>query len=311
VPIRLLAGYSGPPRTDSAGRVWNPDRHFFGGGGWRRDPGFIARTSDPFLFEHSRTGDFSYSFPLKPGVYELHLFFSTPMRSSEGVSTFSVWINGKPVLEGFDINADALGDNIADERVFLDVSPDKDGLLRIGVSSMMGPPTLNAIEILLGTPHKLLPIRLITQTTPFTDRRGQFWHPDNYFMHGRLSAQTRPILDSPDPDLFSRERYGHFTYAIPVDTRGRYTLVLHFAEFYFGSGASGNGGPGSRVFKVMCNGEMLLDNFDILKEASSLHEVTKTFRHLKPSAQGKLNLTFEPIENNATISGIEVLDEAQ
>jgi hypothetical protein len=32
---------------------------------------------------------------------------------------------------------------------------------------------------------------------------------------------------------------------------------------------------------------------------------------VKPSAQGKLNLTFEPIANNATISGIEVLDESQ
>jgi hypothetical protein len=61
----------------------------------------------------------------------------------------------------------------------------------------------------------------------------------------------------------------------------------------------------------MCNGETLLDNFDIYKEAGSLHALTKTFYHLKASAQGKLNLTFEPNVNNATISGIEVLDESQ
>jgi hypothetical protein len=61
----------------------------------------------------------------------------------------------------------------------------------------------------------------------------------------------------------------------------------------------------------MCNGETLLDNFDIYKEAGSLHAVTKTFYHVKPSAQGKLNLIFEPIMNNATVSGIEVLDESQ
>lgn len=61
----------------------------------------------------------------------------------------------------------------------------------------------------------------------------------------------------------------------------------------------------------MCNGETLLDGFDTLKEAKSLHEVTKTFHHLKPIAQGKLNLTFEPIVNNATISGVEVMDESQ
>jgi hypothetical protein len=147
------------------------------------------------------------------------------------------------------------------------------------------------------------------QSTSFTDHSGQFWQPDNYFMNGRLSDQRQEIVGSPDPDLFATERYGHFSYAIPVDTRDQYTLVLHFVEFYFGSQAAG--GVGSRVFRVMCNGETLLDNFDIYKEAGSLHVLTKTFYHLKPSAQGKLNITFEPVVNNASVSGIEVLDESQ
>ena len=306
--IRLLAGYSGPPRTDSAGKVWNPDRYFSGGGSWERTPGFIARTSDPFIFEHSRTGDFSYRIPLKPGSYELHLFFLTPARADEAVSTFNVTINGNLVLPGFDVNMDAMGPNIADERVFRDVSPGQDGFLRLGFSGAMGPPKLNAIEILRSAHHAQLPIRLIMQTTPMIDHKGRFWHPDNYFMSGRLSDQLHPLPDSPDPDLFSGERYGHFSYAIPVDTRDTYTLVLHFAEFYFHSAASGTNG---RLFKVMCNGQTLLNNFDIFKEAGSLHELTKTFHHLKPSAQGKLNITFEPIVNNATVSGIEVLDESR
>lgn len=309
--IRLLAGYSGPPRTDSAGRLWGPDQYFTTGGTWRRGPEFLARTSDPFIFEHSRTGDFSYSIPFKPGPYELHLFFSTPVRSDQAFSTFFVALNGQSILAPFDIDADAMGPNIADERVFRDVTPDKEGVLRIAFFGGMGSPLVNAIEIVPGIPHAQLPIRLIMQTTPLTDHKGQVWRPDNYFMEGRLSGPTRPVLNSPDPDLFAGERFGHFSYAIPVDTRDRYTLLLHFVEFYFGVGAPGQGGLGSRIFKVMCNGETLLDNFDIFKEAGSLHEVTKTFHHLKPSAQGKLNLTFEPIANNATISGIEVLDEGK
>ena len=308
--IRLLAGYSGPPRIDSAGKTWNPDQYFSGGGSWQRAPAFIARTSDPFLFEHSRTGDFSYSIPIRPGIYELHLFFSTPVQAYESTS-FNVWVNGEVRLLSFDINADALWDNIADERVFRDIAPDKDGLLRIAFTGATGAPSLNAIEILPGVPHAQLPIRLIMQTTPITDHEGRLWHPDSYYMHGRLTAQTHPLPHSPDPDLFSGERFGHFTYALPADTRDRYTLVLHFAEFYFGSGAPGSGGKGSRVFKVMCNGQTLLDDFDIFNEAGSLNELTKTFHHLKPSALGKLNLTFEPIHNNATVSGIELLDESQ
>ena len=309
--IRLLAGYSGPPRTDSAGQVWSPDQYFAAGGNWRRGSEFLARTSDPFIFDHFRTGDFNYSIPLKPGSYELHLFFSSLIRSDQGLSTFNVDVNGKRILESLDVDADALGPNIADERVFRDISPDHDGMLHIVFSGGTASPAVSAIEIIPGVPNAQLPIRLITQTAPLTDHKGQVWSPDNYFMEGRLSAPPRPLPNSPDPDLFAAERYGHFNYAIPVDTRDRYTLVLHFVEFYFGSGASGNGGVGSRVFKVMCNGETLLDNFDIYKEAGTLHEITKSFRHLKPSPQGKLNLTFEPIANNATLSGIEVLDEAQ
>jgi hypothetical protein len=303
-PVRLLAGYSGPPRTDSAGNVWNPDQYFSGGGPWQRAAGPLARTSDPFIFEHLRTGDFSYAIPLKTGSYELHLFFSTPV---EMVATFNVSLPGQYLLPGFDINSDAMGANIADEKVFRGVSPDADGFLRIAFADVMAPPSLCAIEILPSIGPGQNPIRIIMQTTPQTDSKGQVWHPDNYYMNGQLST-PRPLADSSDPDLFGAERYGHFSYAIPVDVRDTYTVILHFAEFYFTSAASGSSG---RLFKVMCNGQTLLDNFDVYREAGSLHEISKIFRHLKPSAQGKLNLTFEPIENNATVSGIEVLDEAK
>ena len=124
----------------------------------------------------------------------------------------------------------------------------------------------------------------------FTDHNGQFWHPDDYYMNGHLSDQHHEVEGSPDPELFSTERYGHFSYAIPVDTRDRYTLILHFVELYFGNQAGGAGGVGSRVFKVMCNGETLLDNFDIYKEAGSLHVLTKTFYSSETLRAGQTQL---------------------
>jgi hypothetical protein len=42
-----------------------------------------------------------------------------------------------------------------------------------------------------------------------------------------------------------------------------------------------------------------------------LHALTKTFNHLQPSSEGKLDLTFEPIVNEATVSAIEVIDESE
>lgn len=311
MPLRLLAGYSGEPQKDNVGADWEPDNYVQGGGPWTRPEGPIARTSDPLIFQHWRIGDCEYNIPLRPGVYELHLYFVASDSSSDNLSTFGLLINGTQVLEGFDINSDALGENVADERVFRDVSPASDGMLHLQFKSERGAPQISAIELLPGLPHMQIPIRIVTQRTSFTDHNGHFWHPDDYFMNGRLSDQSYEIAGSPDPGLFDMERYGHFTYALPVDPRDRYTLILHFVEFYFGPGRPGGGGVGSRIFRVMCNGETLLDNFDIFKEAGSLRVLTKTFYHLKPSAQGKLNLTFEPIVNNATVSGIEVLDESR
>jgi hypothetical protein len=311
VPLRVMAGYRGKPHIDSAGAVWQSDQYFHYGGTWERPQSLVARTSDPMLFDQWRNGDFSYDIPLRPGVYELHLYFIAAEAPSNGASTFTVSVNGETVLSGFDVNSDALGANIADERILRDVSPGSNGLLHLGFDSERGSAALSAFEVLPATPHRQLPIRLVTQPTSYTDRNNQFWHPDDYYMNGYTSTRRTQIAGTPDPDIFTAERYGHFTYAIPVDTRDRYTVILHFAEFYFGPSASGVGGVGSRVFRVLCNGNTLLDNFDIYKETGSLHALTKTFYHLQPTAQGKLSLTFEPIVNNATVSGIEVLDESQ
>jgi hypothetical protein len=172
-------------------------------------------------------------------------------------------------------------------------------------------PSLNALEILPGLPHRQLPSRLVMQQAAVTDHVGNRWHPDTYFQNGTLSDPPQQISGTPDPGLYAQERFGHFAYSIPVDTHGRYTLILHFAEHYWVPNPSDSVGVGSRVFRVFCNGTTLLDNFDILKEAGSLHALTKTFYHLRPSPEGKLDLTFEPIENYATVSAIEVIDESE
>jgi len=62
------------------------------------------------------------------------------------------------------------------------------------------------------------------QSTPLTDHKGQLWHPDDYFMNGRLSASDSPACWIPRrPDLFSRERYGHFK----LRDAGRYAGQVH------------------------------------------------------------------------------------
>jgi hypothetical protein len=309
--VHLMAGYSGSDVIDSSGVQWKPDRFYAGGTPWASGGGFVRRTSRPFLFTNWRNGEFGYRIPLQPGVYELRLHFVSPLRlGDEKIFDFDVWLGGKPLLTAFDVSLDAQGADVADEKVFRDIAPDEDGFVRLNFTNRTGTPWLNALEIVPGIPRKQRPIRITTQPTAFVDHKGQRWRADDYFLNGFRSIDHRAVSGTEDPELFGAERYGYFNYAIPVDTRGRYTVVLHFAEFYFGPQSQGGGGVGSRIFHVLCNGRTLLENFDVYKEGGARRVITKTFSNIKPSAQGKINLTFEPVVNNATVSGIEILDES-
>ena len=106
VPLRLLAGYVGSPKVDSAGAYWEADRYFTGSAGFERPKTPIARTVDPMLFDHWRTGgEFSYDIPLAPGIYELHLFF-VASPPDDDTQFFDVIANGKSLLRAFNISAD-------------------------------------------------------------------------------------------------------------------------------------------------------------------------------------------------------------
>jgi hypothetical protein len=324
-PVRILAGYSKNNYTDHSGQLWGPDRYFTGGLTRNSPPQFIDRTSDATMYQNWREGEFTYDVPLKPGVYELGLYFAETIYGSntlagggEGSRTFNVALNGKPLLAEFDPIADAGSNNTADKRVFVDVTPAADGKLHLQFSKFVGPTPpqdtaiLNAIEIVPGIPGKMRPVRIVAQTNSYTDHSGQVWIPDLYASQGRLALHNRPVEQTADPGLYYGERYGHFSFAIPVATGRQYGLTLHFAETYFGPQNSGHGGPGSRLFDVYCNGVALLRNFDIFKEAGGADRaVQKTFHALPASAAGKLFLTFVPVKNYACVNAIEVVDESK
>ena len=124
--------------------------------------------------------------------------------------------------------------------------------------------------------------------------------------------RTDPVRNTADPELYMGERYGNFTYTIPVTPGGRYTATLRFCESWFGPKKPANGGARNRVFDVYCNGVALLRNFDIFKEAGGEDRaLDKTFHALEPNARGKLVFSFVPVRNYACVNAIEVLDEAK
>ncbi len=323
--LRMIAG-STNSYVDRSGRTWGLDR-FFSGGSF---PVVAAserlfRTLDPDIYRHGRQGDFKYDIPLAPGSYELHLHFAetgladfiSAESSGEGQRLFRVFANGKQILDLFDVVADAAGANISDERVFRDIAPAKDGFLRLNFVSQRGAAMLNGIEVLPVSSGKVRPIRIRAGwPSSWRDSAGQEWRADSYFLGGNALVRgknpTRANNSiSPDMALYASERWGHFSYAVPV-AEGRYRVTLKFCEGHYGPGNTGVGGLGSRVFDVYCNGVALLRNFDIFKQAGGEgRPVDQTFSGIRPTAQGKIVLTFVPVMKMACVNAIEVVEDSE
>jgi len=69
------------------------------------------------------------------------------------------------------------------------------------------------------------------------------------------------------------------------------------------------GGAGSRIFNVYGSGTTLLRRFEIFAEGGGSRAVEKVFHKLTPNAQGRIDLTFEPVVEYATVQAIELTPE--
>ena len=312
--VRIRCGYSRPMFKDDEGNVWSGDRYFSGGFVTELPEQHIAGTRDPELYLTARSGVFSYKIPLAQGDYEVRLYFAettyspaSTLGGGENSRVFDVRLNGRPLLSQFDIVADA-GANTADVRVFRDISPDKDGYLHLDFNGSLGLPIINAIEIVPGLPHRLRPIRMVAQNSFYVDKSGNLWMPDAYFSSGRIGADRVVAGGTTEPGLFAGERYGNFTYALPVD-QGNYRLTLYFSEKYWGASAARKDGAGKRVFDIFCNGTALTRRLDIAREVGPGRALVKVYHDLQPNAQGKLIVSFVPEVNYASVDAVEVEQE--
>jgi Malectin domain len=319
--IRILAG-ANRSLVDHAGKLWSADAGFTGGLAVKSAVQHIERAQDSGFYRTSRQGEFRYDIPLKSGVYELHLHFAetvygpeTTGTDGEGSRLMTVRANGKTLLSHFDVIGDAGESRMADVKVFTGVRPAADGLLHLEFEGEDGKEAmLSAIEILPGVAGQIRPVRILARQSPYYSNDSHWWSPDNYFEGGQLASYAQEVTGTDDPELYETERWGNFSYAIPV-TPGRYSLLLHFAARRSNPGEPAPADRSiyvSRVFNVFCNGRTLLENFDLGREAEGRGDVViKRFTAIEPNAQGKIMLSFEPVTGHATVSGIEVLPEGR
>jgi hypothetical protein len=316
--VRILAGAT-RSFVDHAGKLWSTDMEFSGGTAVKSSVQHIWRTPNPDFYRTSRQGQFRYDIPLRKGTYELRLHFAetvygpeTTGTGGEGSRIMTVRANGRPLLTGFDVVADSGASRTADVKVFPDVTPAADGQLHLEFAGEDGKQaTLSAIEILPGVRGHMRPVRILARQTPYYSNDSHWWSPDNYFEGGEIASYPSPVNGTDDPELYETERWGNFSYAIPV-APGKYALTLLFAVHRSPTdqGASAAEKPASaRVFNVFCNGKALLQDFDLQKEAGESDVLSRRITGLEPNAQGKLMLSFVPVEGYASVTGIEVLPQ--
>jgi hypothetical protein len=213
-------------------------------------------------------------------------------------------------MRELDVVADAGGPNTADVKVFKDITPAADGKLHLRFTGRNQRALVNAIEVIPVLKGKMRPLRWRANETPYTDHAGNLWLADQYFRGGRLSRFHAIVSHSLDPGLYEGERFGSFTYSVPVAADGSYSVQMHFAENYF----SGWVGPVSppRLFSVYANHTALLRDFDVSHEAGGpVTAFTKTCRGIKPNPFDKIVLSFEPSTQFAIVNAISVEDEAK
>ena len=303
--IHALIGNDRAAYLDRAGFSWQSDRFCSGGQTFTAVGHTISGTDETQLFSSGRRGAFKCAYPVPPGTYEVHLMFAETSGLQENSRNVVFSINGA-APHNLDVVDDAGGDDIATTKIYADVQPAKDGMIHVDFTSPES--FVNAIEILPGLPHRMLPTRIVTGHSAYRDSTGNLWLPDRYSFGGRLSWFVGDLSKVPDRGLYEWHRFGHFRYVIPVAGGAKYTLKLYFLEHWFGVQNGGVGGIGNRIFDVSCNGSMLLKSFDIYREAAS-GPLVKTFSHIEPTAQGKIELNFTPAVNYPSVSAIEIISE--
>lgn len=139
----IIAGSTGSWES-AAGDMYSADAYYSGGGtAVNVEP--IGGTPDAPLYQSERNGNFSYSFPVPDGPYQVTLKFSENYWNCSGCREFDVSLQGNTVLSDFDIYAAAGGEYKAiDESFVADVT---NGAVDLVFTSVIDKAKVDAIAI--------------------------------------------------------------------------------------------------------------------------------------------------------------------
>ncbi|WP_051189409.1 malectin domain-containing carbohydrate-binding protein [Daejeonella oryzae] len=131
----------------------------------------------------------------------------------------------------------------------------------------------------------------------FTASNGIKYLSDRYFTGGNVYSSSSSISGTTDDVLYQKERYGNFSYSIPV-SNGIYEVTLKLAETVYSS-------VSQRRFDVLFEGTEQISNLDLFAFAgkNNAHDIVKTIN----VNDGKLDMQFKTDINYAQLNAFHII----
>jgi uncharacterized delta-60 repeat protein len=298
-PETIFRINAGGPTIRYGQDIWLADTHFSGGNTYRnRVP--ISNTNNDAVYQSERNGIFSYEIPVPgPGPYTLELHFSEIYWERSGARLFDLNVENNP----FRTNIDLVKDTGLKKASLIRIEnlQVNDGHLSLELISRKDRAKISGIALFkqaqTETPREIR----INAGGDALYYLGEEWLSDRYYQGGKTYTDaSKPISATERDELHHSERYGEFSYRIPVPKAGRYFLELHFSEIFWEK-------EGERVFDVrMENGQEKLENIDLIKLIGEPNRAYMQQGGTFEILDGALDLEFIPKVNEAKLAGLRL-----
>lgn len=155
-------------------------------------------------------------------------------------------------------------------------------------------------------PGEIVLYRVNAGGPDYTDPDGNLWTTDTGFYNtGAVFSTTAPIAGTTADPVYQTERFdpasgAEMSYSFPLDP-GTYRVRLHFAEIWGGAFSIG-----ARVFDVLAESQLVLDDLDVFAQVGADAAFVAEFDAVVTDAA--LDIEFLHVVENPKIAGIEIVD---
>ncbi len=256
---------------------------------------FASTAYDASGYESDYSAESVYTVPQKLSISPTSQSFSAPGGNGKvnvSASPGAAWtaVSNAPWLV-VTSNAAGTGNGIVPYSVQANPDPSpRSGRLTIAGLAF------NVTQAAL-SPPVVQPVYAVNCGGPkYVDKSGVIYQADTGFVGGGTYSTTSPIAGTDDVVLYQSERYGSFSYKVPV-ANGNYTVTLKLAEIY-------NYTPGSRVFSVKVEGKEVITKLDLYAKVGKY----RAYDVPLPASvtDGLLNIEFPSVVGNAKVNAILV-----